>query len=107
MAHDHRMRPVGTNHLPTPRSYNRVIGHMSRLYNISSDDAQSVIDLHKNKMHIGDYGPEPGDSELIQKLGTPDPTEAIMDTFYSRRKKDGSQDNTNYTPRTDPYGRGI
>lgn len=111
--YDHRGRPVGNpntshgGHLPAPRKHPRVVKNMSRLYNISSDDAQSVVDLHKNKSDIGEYGLEPGDSELIQKLGTQNPSEAIMDTFYSRRKKDGSQDNTDYTPRTDPYGRGI
>lgn len=105
MAHDHRMRPLGANHIPMPRMHKRVVGHMSRLYNISSDDAQSVVDLHKNKADL-DFR-EKNDERLIQKLGTQNPTEAIIDTFYSRRKKDGSQDNTERTPTQDPYGRYI
>lgn len=114
MATNHRGQPIGnpaTSHGgASAYPYPRLSGHMSRLFNISPMDAAGVIDMHKNKQALGDAGYEgaaPEDYELTRKLGTDSPTEAIQDTIRGRRKKNGSLDNTDYTPRTDPYGRGI
>jgi hypothetical protein len=102
MPTDHRGRPIGnpfTSHGGQPvRTQPRLVANISRLYGISNDDAQGVLDNYKNKIDIGDNGysggPTDREVDLINKLGTSKPGEVLDDTFYNRHMADGALDQT-------------
>jgi hypothetical protein len=105
MATDHRGNLIGNpstahgGYSSNPiRRHNRLAANVSRLYNLSNDDAVSIIDAHKNEQELGDNaysgGPTPDDERLINKVGTYSPSEVLDETFYNRRMSDGELDRT-------------
>lgn len=108
MPQDHRGRWVGNPSTPHGGHsvYPRLSSTMSRLYNITPDEAAGVIDSHRNKQDIDDAGYAGRTSEydsVIDKVGTNSPREAIGDAFRHRKLSSGSLDNTAYEGYSEPY----